>query len=179
MPDSNSDPSDFLKLSDRARDEYRHVLQEAEAASQSDYDKAVMTLSGGALGVTFAFFKDFADKFPVAHPNFIIWAWVCWVFSLTTILISFYTSARALRRTIEELDSNKLRSQQGGLWNRATQALNFLGGAAFVIGVVFAICFVYDAVETHERKCPSTCLTTAAAASAASSATASTAPADP
>ena len=43
---------------------YRETLQRLAGSSQSEHDKAVMTLSGGALGISFAFLKDVATPPP-------------------------------------------------------------------------------------------------------------------
>ena len=50
-------PSDTDGNTDVGR-QYRDNLQKIEGEMQSEYDKAVMTLSGGAIGISFAFIKD-------------------------------------------------------------------------------------------------------------------------
>lgn len=53
---------DLMKDLEELANEYRQTLINLEQQMQSTYDKAVMTLSGGALGISLAFLKDVADK---------------------------------------------------------------------------------------------------------------------
>jgi hypothetical protein len=58
--------------------EYRKFLQDAEQKCQDNYYKMVLALSGGALGVSFAFVKDIV---PIARALFkccLFCAWICW-----------------------------------------------------------------------------------------------------
>ncbi len=70
---------------------------ESEHHAQDQVDKAVLTLSGGAFGVSFAFMNDVVGNDP-HHLGWILAAWVAWGLSITLILITFYTSNEAFRR---------------------------------------------------------------------------------
>ena len=63
---------------DESLKEYRSHLILAEQKAQEDYDKTVVFLSGGALGISFAFVKDFIGTGPMVSQNWLIWAWICW-----------------------------------------------------------------------------------------------------
>ncbi|MEY2510599.1 MAG: hypothetical protein QOE26_1362 [Verrucomicrobiota bacterium] len=150
--------------------DYRRTLQAAEDASHTDYDKAVLTLSGGALGITFAFFKEIAARLGTGRPVWLIAAWIAWCTSLAAILVSFYTAGKANRKAIQQVDQNTVPDKPGGGWDRATRRLNFIGGACFLLGAIFAICFIYQAFGHNEQRTPSTPYTTPAAAPAAAAA---------
>ena len=141
--------------------EYRRTLQAAEDASHSEYDKAILALSGGALGITFAFFKEIAARLGTERPLWLIAA------SLAAILASFYTAGKANRLAIQQVDKRQVPDKPGGGWDRATRGLNFAGGVCFLLGAVFAICFVYQAFGTNEQQ---------ASPAASSSATAAASP---
>jgi len=55
---------------------YRDLLQELSVKSQEQYDKTVITLSTGALGLSFAFIKDIVDIKVASSINFLTGSWV-------------------------------------------------------------------------------------------------------
>jgi hypothetical protein len=122
--------------------EYRNTLTKVEQDSQVDYDKAILALSGGALGISFAFFKDISERLHTTHAGFLLWAWVSWGLSVATVLASFYTSISAMRKAIKQVDEGE-EPPYGGRFDALTKLLNAAGGILFVCGVAFAIIFVY------------------------------------
>jgi hypothetical protein len=73
---------------------YRDWLVKAHHVASQDFDKALMALSGGALGISLAFIHDVA-----LHPHRKGWLEVSWgslAASLLLILVSFLTSQSAL-----------------------------------------------------------------------------------
>jgi hypothetical protein len=124
-------------------DEYRKMLLEAEQKMQSSYDKAVMTLSGGALGISLAFIRDIADKTLLKSTGWLLISWVLWGLSVTFILTSFFTSSWAFRRAIHQTDEKSIYIEPaGGFLNRITSWLNFLAGLLFFLGVIAIVVFV-------------------------------------
>lgn len=123
---------------------YREHLVLSEQKSQEDYDKTVLSLSAGALGVSFAFIKDvIGPNNVVTFPLLIIFAWVCWGFSVFVVLISYYSSHLALRRAISQVDKGTIyKEHAGGIIDFVTEILNIAGAVLFFIGVIFAALFV-------------------------------------
>ena len=116
--------------------EYRKWLVSAEQKSQEDFDKTVLSLSGGALGISLAFLKDVIGTNPIAHPALLLAAWLAWAFSTFAVLTSYYLSHLALRRAISQVDDGSIYMQPaGGSFSRATAILNAAGGLLFLIGV--------------------------------------------
>ncbi len=64
--------------------DYRHQLVILEQQSQTNFDKTLLTLAGGALGVSFAFVKDFLGGRPPTLAVLLLVAWLCWVLSLAS-----------------------------------------------------------------------------------------------
>ena len=123
--------------------EYRKLLVTLDQKAQEDFDKAVISLSGGALGVSFAFVKDIVGNKPIIHSECLFGAWLVWGLSLVFVLASFYVSEQALRQAIRQVDADKIRDQvPGGRFSTITAGLNILGGVAFFSGVVFMVIFV-------------------------------------
>jgi len=137
--DSASDEQSF----DKRLEEYRAHIVAAEQKAQEDFDKTVISLSGGALGISFAFLKDIVGTDPVSDTIFLLSAWVSWGLSVTSVLVSYYTSHLALRRTIRQIDAGDVYTVLPGGWaTRITAALNGLGGILFLAGVALMIIFV-------------------------------------
>ena len=119
---------------------YRDLLQELSVKSQEQYDKTVITLSIGALGLSFAFIKDIVDIKVANGINFLTGSWICFTLSVLSVLLSFLASKYALNQAIVAEDNNKEINI-----NRAdliTTILNWLSSAFFIIGLIFIIVFV-------------------------------------
>jgi hypothetical protein len=129
--------------SDAGRADYRALLVKTQQDSQTDYDKAVLTLAGGALGISFAFLKDIVGDQRLSHTHLLLFAWGCWGFSLISILGSFFSSQLALRKAIGQLDEDKLGTEHpGGFCDFITSLLNAAGGLLLLIGIILMIVFV-------------------------------------
>ena len=122
---------------------YRQVLVTAEQAMQSEYDKGVMTLSGGALGVSFAFLKDIVGTKGLSHGLVLLAAWILWGISISFILASYFTSTKALRKAVEDTDAKDIYlTLANSGWVTATKWLNALAGICFFAGIVCIVVFV-------------------------------------
>lgn len=149
MPEENKQPD--------AMAEYRKWLVAAEQKSQEDFDKTVLTLSGGALGISFAFLKDIVGPQPIVLSGFLLAAWFAWAFSTFSVLTSYYLSHLALRRAIGQVDDGTIfKNPPGGIFACLTAILNGTGAVLFLVGVccitVFAIANLPTKGATNERK---------------------------
>lgn len=125
-------------------DEYRQHLVMTEQKAQEAYDKTVLTLSGGALGVSFAFLDKFVTSESVCCALFLVLAWTSWGASVTAVLASHFCGQRAVRRAIEQVDRREIYIRRpGGTFAFLTDCLNVAGGVLFLAGVIFLIVFVY------------------------------------
>ncbi len=121
----------------------RKSLVEAELEQSRLFDKAILTLAAGALGLSITFIRQIA---PTPDPNTIwmlIFAWGAFSGSVLATLTSFLTSQFACRRQREILDaqqSDRAAGSRNG-FGIATTILNILSAILFVIGVVFMVVF--------------------------------------
>lgn len=122
--------------------EYRKLLVTAEQRAQEDFDKTVLALSGGALGISFAFVKNIIGDQPAVYSWALLSAWIAWGFSVTCVLASYFVSQIALRHAIKQVDDNKIFEQSpGGIYSKITAVLNAFGGLLFLLGVVLMVMF--------------------------------------
>jgi hypothetical protein len=121
---------------------YRDWLVSADHQASLDFDKAIMTLSGGALGLSITFLHDIVPK-PL--PQTIIWLWVGWIAfaaSLALILVSYLFSMAALTKAIKQVDDGTIyKTKTGGLANLITIALNYLSALGVLVGVIGLVGF--------------------------------------
>lgn len=117
-------------------DEHRRHLVEALHTASQDFDKAIMTLAAGALGISIAFVNQVAP-----HPRDTAWlatAWSLFAAALVFILISFITSQSAIRWEIDHLYDDPRPKRPHRKW---TTRLNTAAAGAFVLGVVSLVVF--------------------------------------
>jgi hypothetical protein len=122
---------------------YRSHLISAEQKAQEDFDKAVLSLSGGALGVSFAFVKDIIGHGPIVKPNLLVVSWLLWGASIVSILASYFFSHLSLRHAIRQVDRKRIYDERPGGWfDIITAVLNAAGGLLFIFGVIAIAYFV-------------------------------------
>ncbi len=123
--------------------EYRDFIIKAEQKAQDDFDKTVIALSGGALGVSFAFIKDIIGPDNISNTILLFLAWLFWASSITCVLASYYTSHLSLRNVIKKIDAGETKAPRlGGFTDWITAIFNALGGILFVAGVVLMSIFI-------------------------------------
>jgi hypothetical protein len=119
----------------------RDRLEDKVFATSRDFDKAVIALSGGALGVSIAFVRDVFPQ--TVHLWAFGAAWIAFTLSIIAIFISLLTAGQSVRFTIAELDKGTVnREQPGGWMDRVTGWLNYVAAGLFVGGVFFLGWFV-------------------------------------
>jgi len=119
--------------------DYRSHLVDTWHKSQDAYDKTVLALSAGALGVTISFVKDIVG----AHPHvmgLLLAAWACWATSCAAVLYSHFSSVAAHNEAIAALDVDR-KPNIGS--NKVTKFLNRGSGVLFLIGLIVFCVFAY------------------------------------
>ncbi len=134
---------------------YRNDLAELKAESIRSYDQALLTLSGGALGLSIAFIENLTTR-PPSVPVVLVCAWILLTLALFSTLLSFYSSQIAFKKEIEDLDvkhsktitqNNKASLYHRAIeWltdhsNKATETLNRLSALFFIVGIIFLVWF--------------------------------------
>jgi hypothetical protein len=122
---------------------YREHLVAADERAQENFDKTVISLAGGALGVSFAFLDNVVKDHLITCPSLLAISWLSWTASLTTVLVSFFLSHLALQKAIKQVDSGQIHgTRPGGRYAVATKVCNVLSAALFLFGLVCMGVFV-------------------------------------
>jgi hypothetical protein len=119
---------------------YRQHLVEAREKAQADYDKTIVLLAGGALGLSLTFVSDIVGNDVPLATSSLSWGWSLLVASLLTILASFCISRLALLGAIQRFDRGDRRAH-AGTWSRLTEFFNLLAGAILIAGLSLVVYF--------------------------------------
>ena len=121
----------------------RERLVNTDFKVSQDYDKAILTIGAGALGVSVAFLKDIANDPPIALSVLKV-SWGCLAASILLVMVSNYSSHWALLEAIFDLDKGKGGNVQGGCFTWITEFLNILALLTLVAGVIGVLVFAYS-----------------------------------
>lgn len=147
------------KISDRDyqryRDDYRN-LEELEFSESERYDKLLIALSSGAFAVSIAFVKDIAPTIAPETKYLILWAWIFFLLSLTSIVISLVSSQYGNRHKREHVlqADGTYRENDIGLYvyGRVTDILNFFSFITLLAGAWCLIAFAYQNLDSAPPK---------------------------
>jgi hypothetical protein len=128
---------------DELMNNYRKTLLEGEKEVNEGFDKIIITLSGGALGISVAIIKDVVAC-PIQIKHILLLAWSSWGISLAAILVAFYCSGFAFKKAIKQVDSKAICNERpGGIFSSITLILNAIGALTFLLGSSAFIFFLY------------------------------------
>jgi len=127
---------------------YRQSLDNAEVEVSGRYDKWILTLSGGALGLTITFLEKIAPIPKTETVWLLTFSWIIFVVSILSALISLLTSQSAIREVRNCLDEGKdLKSSK--CFSIITNILNWASALLFVLG---AVCFCLFTLKNIPEK---------------------------
>ena len=118
----------------------RERLIDYLAKANDAFDSTLLKLSGGALGLSFAFVRQFVGDADARADWTLASAWILWIVSLALGLGSHYFSGLAMEEATKQQDRGE--TPDGGCYNQVTRCLNAAGGVTFVLGTSFAGVFM-------------------------------------
>ena len=122
--------------------EYREWLVKAQHRASQDFDKTVLAISSGALGLSVAFLNSQYVSGPFSNTVLIGIAWMGFGVALVSSLGSLFTSSKALRKCIEQVDAGVVDGETpGGVWTSRTDWLNLAAWWGVFLGVTFLVLF--------------------------------------
>lgn len=127
--------------------QYRQHLLEGRRLSFQQFDKAVLTLSGGGLGLSLTFIDRVVPLSTATHKWILALAWGLFAVSVMSTLISFITSQFAFDRELMLSEDYYMHDNEEALTqlNRPatlTKAINVISAASFLLAVMCLVYFV-------------------------------------
>lgn len=128
--------------------QYRRFLDERQSLNDARFkvaetlDKALLTLSGGALGISMTFVKDIA-KNPMCKCT-LIGSWILFGLTIASILLSLYCCQAAYKKQREILDDEQIgkKNTKNNKWSIVTKVLYFIAIASFLFGLLLLGIFI-------------------------------------
>jgi hypothetical protein len=104
----------------------------------------LLTLSGGALGLSIAFLKDVVTLENLKNPEMLLWSWVAFIVSLAAVLGRVMFGIEAHRRAIAQVDDGTIYSSKpGGAFSSLTRVLHIVSAASLLLGLILIVIFAY------------------------------------
>lgn len=130
----------------------RKLLVDAERESARSFDKAMLTLSSGALALSITFIRQIA---PVPRSEaYLYFAWGGFILALLCTLVSLLSSQSTLRKQREILDSKNrgqpTASEQKNVMSGVTNFLNWFSILSFIVGVLWLTAFAVKNLSIQE-----------------------------
>ena len=137
--DANPDAGASCEMSEETYFRERTTLIDMEQKSADQHDKAILTLTAGALGLSITFLDKIAAN-PLPETLFLVGlSWLLFILAIICIVASFLTSQSACRRQRELLDGEYSTGLVPDENNRPadwTRYLNIGAYGLFVLGVI-------------------------------------------
>lgn len=135
------------------RDE-RNKLTDGQHDHSKSYQKYLLTLSGGALGLSLTVVADMVSKGTVQFPGLFLSAWLGLGVAIAAAIVALHQAQYAFEDYRRELDDAAQKGIDGDLLTRARQrqaalrrpkvisCLDYVSLVAFLFGIVCLFCFV-------------------------------------
>lgn len=130
----------FENMSDD-NDKYWHSVYELYKESSKQYDKNVLYVASGALGLSMTFIKDIVDFSSVECKVLLLIAWSILVITILTTLLSHFVSMKALNQKMATIDDDN--DPKTKMLNGVLEKLNFLMLVLLPLGILFLLIFIY------------------------------------
>ena len=125
----------------------RKLLIDAQQQSCQQFDKAILTLSSGGLGVSIIFLRDILPLEQITNYYFLIGSWILFTISILSTLISFLTSQYAYSKQLSLINAYFLNKDSNApdkknRFSQITGKLNISAAVFFILAVICTIMFV-------------------------------------
>jgi hypothetical protein len=122
------------------------TIDEINTYSASQFDKNILYIASGSLGVSFAFIKDIIPSLEKAiSKHYLIASWIIFSAIIFLSLISHYLSIQAtnsLRKDYKCLADTKRYNKKIKPWNFAIKTINIICIFSIFIGSLYLFYFI-------------------------------------
>lgn len=122
------------------KESYLEQLNKAYIESSSQFDKQVLFIASGTLGISLAFIKDVVKLNVATNKVLLLLAWIFFGAVILICILSHYTSLKAINYKIENLYQKKDKtSKRFDFW---TQTFNILMMIFLATGLILLFVFI-------------------------------------
>ena len=124
--------------------QYRKYLVESDQKLSESYDKTIITLSSGALGISFAFIRDVVGEGALRATGVLFAGWALLAISLGSVVVSLFFATLAFRKAIKQVDTGSIDDESpGGFLGGLSTVLHLSGAAFLILGIFLVGVFAY------------------------------------
>ncbi len=130
---------------------YKNFLQEqakllfnAKLEGAKQLDTAILTLAGGAFGLSLLFLQHFPNNKLISCHCLLITSWVFFALSIATTMVSFYYSQEVCNEHIEKIQNYLFQGEEINnisKYSNRIDFLNYFSTIFFFIGFILIIIF--------------------------------------
>ena len=115
-------------------------LNKAYFESSSQFDKQVLFIASGALGISLAFVKDIVKLDKSVYKSTLLMSWIFFGIVILISIISHYTSLKAMNSKIENI--NLIDDKESNKFDNYTKWFNILMIVFLSLGLIFLNIFI-------------------------------------
>ena len=120
--------------------------QDGAHAALQEFDRAILTLSAGALGLSLAFIKDIVPLNKAIHLVLLFGSWVLFGASILLTLVSFVASQKAFKHSQKVAYQYYMEQKHEILDQRhvpalVTRYLTYAAGVCFLVALIMTLVF--------------------------------------
>lgn len=127
-----------------ADEEHIKAKYQTLSYGNEQFDKNVLFIASGALGISFGFIEKVVPNLAIAqNKNFLIDSWYCFAGVIFISLVAHFISTFAIRWSIENDNIEEEKYMRiSGRWNWCIRALNIFMILGLFFGIILLIIFV-------------------------------------
>ncbi|MBN1775273.1 MAG: hypothetical protein JW817_02275 [Clostridiales bacterium] len=122
----------------------RRILIEGEAESSRDYEKSLLVISSGAIGLSVGLTGLFAGSIRAESYLLLFISWVLFGATIIAMIAAYNFSSRAFLREIDKLDKQYLgRNIEGNTYSETVKNLKTLSACFLISAILILVLLVY------------------------------------
>jgi len=109
-----------------------------------DFDKLIIILAGGALGLTIPFLADALEGTNITGRIWLVSSWICFIISLASILFELLFGIHAHNKAIKQIDiAGKRNETFGGIFAWLSEAAQIFATIFLILGLALLLVFAF------------------------------------
>lgn len=134
--------------------EERKILLGHRQDHSNNLDKAILTLSAGALGLSLTYLDKISPHNSQCLKLILLLSWIGFTLSILLTLISFIVSEKAYNRQIEINDKyfdDEQKEPDKNELNIFVEFFRFASIISFMVGTVLLLAYTYTSMDHHKE----------------------------